>query len=1029
MAGNLITSLLSLSTYLLPSFRASAQAPSSSSNSSNSHQRRARSAKEDLERLMRTLKWIKATMYDAEEREITDRSVNLWLKELKKVAYDAEDVLSEYRYEVTRVQVEARQASEASRYHKGKQIESVEYIVPIPDDMVDRLNKIRSRFDDIAKDREALQLRESDGVRRPNTLRRVPAGHMVDEASIFGRDVEIREIINFLLSEKKKQRKKKSFSVISIVGKGGLGKTTIAQLVYKDPRVSKCFDLFGWVCVSEEFDVGRLIKATIESLSTKINNGVSELSPLQEELSKIVKDKTIFLILDDVWNENQGLWELFWVCFEEAKWVIILVTTRNNKVAKVMQTKKLFRPSNLPESSCWQLFQHYAFSSTSDNVPTNLIDMGREIMRKCGGLPLAVKSIASLLRHETYEKSWREILESDLWESNPSNDIFPALQISYAHLPAHLKPCFLICSMYPKDHLLKKMHLIELWISHGYVVSRGNLGIIQVGIEYYEELKERSFLDNYSGRSSEFCKLHDIIHDLARLISENEHYSVEINHPLDIQEENVPREAYHLYARGFLGYVNQMLQQNRHNLIGLKTLSTDLRGCIGDLEHRYCINNYIEDLEHHYCINKGHMLSEYHKKCWQLVICNLTKFEALRVLELKGYGLTVIPHSISKLKHLAYLSITSSSLKILSLSIGLLYNLKALILNCFFLEYLPENIGDLANLQFLSVRSGTIQELPKSVCSLRNLLRLVIKSNKLLDYGPHGLVTFPAIKTMRAGLRTTTLSWLKDMKDLEGKLSIAGLENMINLLDAKSANLRNKCRLETLDLCWNSENNNTKSELILSLIPETCEGRLVGADDLDFSLLECLQPHPNLKKLLLRWYPCARLPKWMKDPFSLQSIQQLLLECCISIQSLPFGNLHTLKHLTIVSCSGIQVLQLGQLSSQLRALHILECDHLELITGLGHLDMLAELEICSCKALQSLTINDHFGASSPEKPYIDGETILSLTRLEIRNCDLLRVFPNGLISNGPCSICVLRCGCPDVLLSSGRTLRYPLEDP
>ncbi|XP_078152635.1 putative disease resistance protein RGA3 [Carex rostrata] len=664
MAGYLITSLLSLGTNLLPSIRASVQAPSfSSSNSNNSERACARAVEEDLERLMRTLERIKATLYDAEEREIKERSVKLWLKELKKVAYDAEDVLGEYRYKVTRVQLEARKAFEASGSHKRKKME----IVQIPDDMVDRLNKIRSRFDEIAKDREALQLRESDGVRRLNNkILRPPMGHMVDKANIFGRDAEIEEVVDFLLSAKEKP-----FLVISIIGKGGIGKTTIAQLVYKDERVIRCFDLFGWVCVSEEFDVGRLTKAIIESV-TEINYGLSELSSLQEKLAKTVKGKTIVLVLDDVWNENQSLWDSLRVPFKEAKLVRILVTTRNKKVADVMQTTTYFRPTNMPEDSCWQLFQHYAFSGKSDTMPAQLVNMGKDIMRKCGGLPLAVKSIASLLRHETDEERWIEILENDLWESYPSNDIFSALQISYAHLPAHLKSCFLLCSMYPKDYLLEKMHLIELWISHGYIESNGKRRITEIAVEYYEELKQRSFIDDFSSVSKERCKLHDIIHDLARLNSENEHYSVDINQPLDILKENVPQEACHLYVDGFFGYVNQVLRQN---LMGLRTLSIDMRRCYGDLEHEYCINNPE-------AMDLNSRLSECYTECLRdFQICNLTKFEALRVLELKGDYLTIIPDSISELKHLAHLDIESPSLETLPLSMGLLYNLQTLILD------------------------------------------------------------------------------------------------------------------------------------------------------------------------------------------------------------------------------------------------------------------------------------------------------------------------------------------------------------
>ncbi|XP_078152623.1 putative disease resistance RPP13-like protein 1 [Carex rostrata] len=901
MAGNLITSLLSLATNMLPSIKASVQAPSSSSkNSNNSERGRARAFEEDLERLMRTLERIKTTLYDAEEREIRDRSVKLWLKELKKVAYDAEDVLSEYRYEVTRIQLEARKASEVSGSHKKKKMEYIEYIVQIPDDMVDRLNKIRSRFDEIAKDREALQLRESDGARSPNNkLLRPPTGHMVDKASIFGRDAEIEEVINLLLSEKENP-----FSVISIIGKGGLGKTTIAQLVYKDERVTRCFDLCGWVCVSEEFDVGRLTKATIESVP-KINYNLSEFS-LQGKLAEIVKGKRILLVLDDLWNENQSIWELFLVPFKEAKVVSILVTTRNKKVAKVMQTTTYFSPTNLPEDSCWQLFQHYAFSGTNYTGQTLFLKrkMGREILRKCDGLPLAVKLIASLLRHEKNEEDWREILESDIWELNSSNDIFPALQISYDHLPPHLKPCFLFISMYPKYYILQKMDLIELWISHGYIESKGKRRITEIGVEYYEELKQRSFVDQYCEES----KLHDIIHDLARLNSENEHYSVEINQPFDIQKENVPQEACHLYVGGFSGYVNQVLQQN---LVGLRTLSIKMRKCNGDLEHEYCINN-TEAMD----LNSS--LSECYKKCLgDFQICNLTKFEALRVLELKGFNLTRILDSISELKHLVHLDIKCRYLKTLPLSIGLLYNLQTLILDCYSLEYLPESIG-----------------------SLINLRRLIMEDGRFLDYLPHGLVNFPAIKTMQALLTVTNVAWLNDMTDLEGNLTICGVSN---LKDAQCANMRNKCKLEAFNINCDPDFigwclDPAKSNLEIILGPEI---------NADFSWLESLQPHPNLKKLAVGCYSSATVPRWMCDPCSLQSIKKILLDECDKIQSLPFNSLHTLKHLIISYCHGFRVLQLEQLSSQLEKLEISGCRCLELITGLGNLDMLARLEISS----------------------------------------------------------------------------------
>ncbi|XP_078153696.1 uncharacterized protein LOC144548857 [Carex rostrata] len=1124
MAGNFITYLLSVATNLLPSITASAHAPSSSSNSNNSEKERACAAEEELERLMRTLKWIKATMYDAEDREIIDCSVKFWLKELKKVAFDAEDVLSEYQYEVTRVQVEARNTSEASGFHKRKQIE---YIVPIPIGIVDRLDKIRRRFDEIATDHEALQLRESDGVRRPNNkILRPPTGHMVDEANIFGRDADISKVIDFLLTEKEK-----SLSVISIVGKGGLGKTTIAQLIYKDERVSRCFDLNGWVCVSEEFDVRRLSKATIESFSKK-KCDLSEFSQLQEELAKIVKGKTILLVLDDVWNENHNLWESFRVPLKEARMVRILVTTRNKKVAKVMQTTSCFNPSNLSEYSCWQLFQHYAFSGTSDTMPIHLVDMGREITRKCGGLPLAVKSIASLLRHEADEEGWREILESDLWENKESKEvIFPALQISYAHLPAHLKPCFLFCSMYPKDYTLKQMDLIKLWIAHGYIESRSNRNIIEIGVEYYNELKERSFLE-YENTffKKEYCKLHDIIHDLARLNSENEHYSVENNQPLDILERIVLREAHHLYVRGFMRYVNQIPQ----HMNGLRTIFMDMPECNADVDCVICTN--CKDYVSQGCDSQD---------CLEdVTLCNPIKFEVLRVLILQWDCLGKFPHSISGLKHLTYLRIRSLRLKMLPLSIDLLYNLLSLEIDCFSLEYLPENIGHLANLQFLTISSDVyLKKLPQSFGSLTKLLELIIDTANDLEYVPHGLVNFPSIKTFSAMLNVRTIGWLKDMKDLEGKITFYDLKNFRNLEDAKRANLRNKHKLEILELLWEYEFmglcdtqtelalfvkipsdvgrgakascnmreaessqstftlcevcgipgessgmvtcpkcKNTchppctkfeetphkdgaclkwcclrcakgkqmaipeiremhkrvekektplprrevsfppeKERLLADLLNEYLEDEIVGTDDIHFSLLECLQPHPNLKELRVEGYPSAIVPGWMRDPSVLQSIQQISLENCCYIQSLPFGYLHTFKKLTIHNCSSIRVIQLEQLPSQLKILYISWCYHLELITGLEHLNMLETLDIRTCGTLKSLTMDglqlvestELFGEFSHELTHINRQSISSLTKLVIENCGSLHSLPDGLIPPGPCYVDVHGCGCPD----------------
>ncbi|KAJ3682540.1 hypothetical protein LUZ60_015113 [Juncus effusus] len=504
--GAVISNISSLAAKLLPG--------SSSSSSSPSDEGHA--IEKELHKLMKTLERIKATLHDAEEREIRDRSVKLWLKELKEVAYVAEDALDEYQYEVLRAEVESRgDSAESSRKRKKLQL---------PDDLADRIKETMNRFDEIAKDRVALQLREEDGPRRCNDeMRFTPTSHMVVESNIFGRENDKEELINLLCSD---SNNGDVISVVTIVGMGGLGKTTVAQLVYKDPRIRQKFDLFGWVCVSDDFSVERLTKEVVESI-TRCSCGIKNFTILQEKLEEEIKGKNVFLVLDDVWNENRSVWELFRMPFLSAKLVKILVTTRNELVARIMQTIPSFKLHDLSEEQCWQLFQQYAFGGANCNKEWKL-EIGKQIMKKCGRLPLAVKSIASLLRHEESEESWREILESELWELEATKEIFPPLQISYSRLPTYLKPCLIYCSMFPKDYVYDIEDLIPLWYAQGYLELKGRTTIKEIGMEYVKQLFERSFFEGkLQTKDWKGFRLHDMIHDLARSNSGNECYSIE----------------------------------------------------------------------------------------------------------------------------------------------------------------------------------------------------------------------------------------------------------------------------------------------------------------------------------------------------------------------------------------------------------------------------------------------------------------------------------------------------------------------
>lgn len=145
----------------------------------------------------------------------------------------------------------------------------------------------------------------------------------------------------------------------------------------------------------------------------------------------------------------------------------IMVTTRNEAVAKLVQTMPFYYLDCLSSDDSWLLFQQAAFSvDQQDDTPADLDKIGKNIIVKCRGLPLAIKTLGSMLRYEADEVRWRYVLESDIWDLEPpQKEILPALELSYRHLPIHLKRCFVALSLFPKGYLIDRREVFGLWKS------------------------------------------------------------------------------------------------------------------------------------------------------------------------------------------------------------------------------------------------------------------------------------------------------------------------------------------------------------------------------------------------------------------------------------------------------------------------------------------------------------------------------------------------------------------------------------
>ncbi|KAB2031593.1 hypothetical protein ES319_D05G314900v1 [Gossypium barbadense] len=281
-----------------------------------------------LNKLKPTLMSVKVVLDDAENKQIANPNVKSWTDELKDAIYDAEDLLDEISTEARRNKIE----SEYPTTHM-KQVSCFFYSLnPFKDGAQSKLEEILGRLDNLLNQKQILGLKENS--KGEKAFQRTPATSLVDESDVCGRDDEKEEIMKLL----DPQNLPNQIDVIPIVGMGGLGKTTLAQLIYNDPRVDKWFHPKAWVCVSEEFDALKLTKTILEE--TKYScDGNQNLNQLQLKLKEQLLGKKYLIILDDVWNENYAVWEQLSIPFKfGAQNSKIIVTTHADEWNKILHS-------------------------------------------------------------------------------------------------------------------------------------------------------------------------------------------------------------------------------------------------------------------------------------------------------------------------------------------------------------------------------------------------------------------------------------------------------------------------------------------------------------------------------------------------------------------------------------------------------------------------------------------------------------------------------------------------------------------